>query len=298
MRFLPLATSRAASLVAAPLTVRHPDPVALLLPSCTAQGALGVAAVSGAVGVAAQLALTAVFRRSRSAWLSKEPGYIANQVVAIAYMLAATCIGGAMFCNPSSWPADATTAMLVPDGTIRFLGAVLFGELLIWDLPSAIFVPRLRRPDMLLHHAALAAGPAFIAMAHLPVFYYSWFIGLSELSTLPFCLNELGAYACDALAENEPDSAKLPALTKFRDVAQIFAALSFVAVRVVGWAAVCYLLLRDTLRVLPVVATAGMRQLLKAQLGFALGFYSLQLYWFSKLVRYTLTSGVGGSRTD
>jgi hypothetical protein len=213
-------------------------------------------------------------------------------------MLVVTVIGAALFCNPARWPADAAAAMLVPDGTIRFLGALLFGELVLWDLPSALFVPRLRRPDMLLHHAALAIGPAYVAMAQLPVFYYSWFIGLSEASTVPFCLNELGAYAHDALLESDPKDSRLGGIARWRDTSQVAAAVAFVAIRVVGWAWACFLLLRDTLRVLPLVPLSGPRGLLKLQLGFALGFYSLQLHWFSKLVRYTLSQGFGGSRTD
>ena len=34
--------------------------------------------------------------------------------------------------------------MLTPDGTARWLGAVLFGELVLWDFPCSLFIKKLQ----------------------------------------------------------------------------------------------------------------------------------------------------------
>jgi len=183
--------------------------------------------------------------------------------------------------------------MTAPSGTVRFLGAMLFGQLIIWDLPSAAFMKRLRRPDLVLHHLGLAVV-ALVATS-LPVFYYSWFIGLSEASTVPLAANDLFDELHNSVEAADPNSPRLPRLAFWRDTCQMFAALSFVAVRVLGWAWVVWLLFRDTLIVLPTSASLGLRGFLRGQLVLASGFFALQLFWFRKLVAYTLTSGFGGS---
>ena len=68
--------------------------------------------------------------------------------------------------------------------------------------------------------------------------------------------------------------------------------------RVVGWAWAVWLLFRDTLAVLPLAASYGVRSFLRLQLAMASGFYCLQLVWFGKLIAYTRQSGLGGSVPD
>mmetsp|Transcript_1794 Transcript_1794/g.4025 ORF Transcript_1794/g.4025 Transcript_1794/m.4025 type:complete len:140 (-) Transcript_1794:171-590(-) len=133
-----------------------------------------------------------------------------------------------------------------------------------------------------------------------PTFYYSWFIGLSEISSVPLALNEALGGAHDFEVEADPESPRLARLASFRDAAQMVAAAAFVVVRVIGWSWMCCLLLRDTLAVLPTAPTVGCgaRGILKLQLIMGGMFYLLQLFWFSKLVRFTLESGLGGARPE
>ena len=277
---------------------RRRPPVALAVPSIGAAAVWPVAAASGAVAAAAQLALVARFRRSTDEALSSEPGLRAYRIVAFAFTLLLAIVGSARFFNPATWPADAATAMLQADGTVRFLGAVLFGELLLWDLPCAIWIKKLRRPDLLIHHIGLAIGPALVASRFLPVFYYAWYIGVSETSSVFLAGNDFFAELHDAEADANASSARLPGLARWRDAFQISAAAVFVAVRVVGWAWAVWLLFRDTLAVLPLAASYGVRSFLRLQLAMASGFYCLQLVWFGKLIAYTRQSGLGGSVPD
>jgi len=136
--------------------VRTPTPVALLPPSIGPAAIGQTAAVAGAAAATAQVTLFALFRRSSDTAWSSRPGIVAYRVVALALGLTLTLVGGALFLNRSQWPQTAALTMTAPSGTVRFLGAMLFGQLIIWDLPSAAFMKRLRRPDLVLHHLGLA----------------------------------------------------------------------------------------------------------------------------------------------
>ena len=83
-----------------------------------------------------------------------------------------------------------------------------------------------------------------------------------------------------------------------RDICQIGAAVTFVLVRVVGWGYMVWKLFKDTLAVLPLAASVGVRGFLRLQLFMAFAFYCLQLLWFSKLVAYTRSSGLGGATPE
>ena len=56
---------------------------------------------------------------------------------------------------------------------------MVLGELVLWDLPCAIWVRKLRKPDMLLHHVGMAAV-ALNAMSYAPIFYGVFYLGLIE----------------------------------------------------------------------------------------------------------------------
>ena len=183
------------------------------LPSISAAAIWPTAAASGAVAVAAQLGLLAKFKSSKDPAVRSIAGLLAYRIIALAYTLVLTIVGGALWFNPARWPADAAAAMLVPDGTIRWIGAVLFGELILWDLPSTFWIKKLQKPDLIIHHVGLAIGPALVAMKFLPVFYYAWYIGLSESSSVLLALNEYFASLHTAIEDVEgEESPRLPAI--------------------------------------------------------------------------------------
>jgi len=280
-----------------PSFIRTPPPVASMLPAIGPQHVWRTAAVAGLTALTAQLGLTAILRRHPDKAWSSKPGIVAYRLVALIFGSVLTFMGGALFLNPACWPTTAAAVMTGHNGSVRVLGAVLFGQLVLWDLPTAAFIKRLRRPDLILHHVGLALV-AFIAMRFMPLFYYSWFIGLSEASTLPLAANDLFDELHRNVEESDANSPRLPGLASWRDYCQYAASASFVLVRVLGWAWVVFLLFRDTLAVLPSAASIGVRGLLRLQLGFAAAFYALQLFWLKKLVAYTMESGLGGAVPD
>ena len=66
-------------------------------------------------------------------------------------------------------------------------------------------------------------------------FYYSWFIGLSEASTVPLAANDLFDELHNGAAKVEAEgSPRLTRLAFWRDACQVAAAASFVCVRVLS----------------------------------------------------------------
>ena len=141
------------------------------MPTATADSVIAVAGVSGGLAVAAQLGLVALFKKAKNKpWLSESPGYVAHQLIALVFMTIATVVGAAAWFAPAPWMGSGASRFLLDNGTTRFLAAMLFGELVLWDLPCAIWIKELRRPDSLIHHVAMAAV-AFNAAWLAPIFY-------------------------------------------------------------------------------------------------------------------------------
>jgi hypothetical protein len=212
-----------------------------------------------------------------------------------------TLYGGAAWFAPTAWAGDAASRFLLTDGTTRFLAAMLFGELVLWDLPCAIWIKALRRPDSIIHHFAMAAV-AFNAAWLAPVYYGVFYLGLIELSTIPLNIHEYFAHAARAAERSvSPSAASRAAVVRFRalrDGWQAAAALSFVAVRGLLFTHVSAR--RFFPEILPLIAPSAAAHGLRAPLvGHAvsvLGFNVLQLYWLALLFSYTLKNGVGGER--
>eukprot|EP00962_Isochrysis_galbana_P047338 scaffold19286_cov146-Isochrysis_galbana.AAC.1 len=141
------------------------------IPTATADSVLAVAGVSGGIAVALQLGLVALLKQAKGKpWLSDAPGYVAHQLIALVFMLIATVVGTWAWLSPAAWAGSSASRFLVDNGTTRFLAAMLFGELILWDLPCAIWIKQLRRPDSVIHHVAMAAV-AFNAAWLAPIFY-------------------------------------------------------------------------------------------------------------------------------
>ena len=301
----PCSASSAPLLLARAVPRLAPPQLALLaLPTATSGSVWAVAAVSGGAAVAAQLGLVALLRRAKGRpWLSESPGFVAHQAIALVFMAIATAVGAAAWLSPAGWALEPAARFLTPDGTTRFLAAMLFGELVLWDLPCAIWIKQLRRPDSLLHHFAMAAV-AFNAMALAPIYYGVFYLGLIEASTLPLNAHEYFAHAARTLESLQPGA--LPGaerlLRRFRalrDGFQAAAAASFVAVRGVLFTAVS--LRRFYPEVAPLLASPAAARLRGPLWGHAVSvgaFNALQLYWLGLLVAYTVRNGVGGERPD
>jgi hypothetical protein len=151
-----------------------------LLPTATADSVLAVAGISGGIAVAAQLGLVALFSRAKGKpWLSEAAGYVAHQLIALVFMLIATAVGTCAWFSPAAWAGSGSSRFLLDNGVTRFLAAMLFGELILWDLPCAIWIKQLRRPDSVIHHVAMAAV-AFNAAWLAPIFYGAGFLSFAR----------------------------------------------------------------------------------------------------------------------
>jgi len=284
------------------------------LPACSAAQAPLVALASGSTAALAQTLLSRGMSKSAEPAVATTAGYRAHHAIAFCFMLFASIVGGAVWCSSGGWAGVAASrfATLGPaSDTVRFLAAVLLGELLLWDLPTAFWVKRLRRPDMLVHHAAMAIVAALVMRC--PVFYGAFYLGFIEISTLPLTANEFfgaaheanekqAAAPLDAPSLAEPSLAVregwMARLAWWRDATQVLAALSFVVVR-------GFLFTRVTIgRFVPectsVLRLAGLsvsyRASLQLMIFFTLSFNVLQLYWLFLLLQYTSKQGLGGER--
>ena len=158
-----------------------------LVPSIhTAPQALAVAAASGALAAGSTAAFTQLFRRVPD--LKGSAAFTAHRLVSLGYMVAASLIGVV------GWylvPAPLTPAarLLESSGSARFLGAMLLGNLVLSDLPLAAMVRELRKPDMVIHHIAMAIV-CLSAATYTPFHYCLFYLGVAELSSIPLQLSE------------------------------------------------------------------------------------------------------------
>ena len=170
-----------------PLARAQPPSMSLALPGCAASGIFAVAAKAGCATGIAQLGLQTFFAKSSDPVLAQAPGYSAHQLVALALMLYATTFGLLGWLSPPAYTATAAGRLLAVSASARFLGATLLGALLAWDIPTCLAVPRLRKPDVLGHHVAMAAT-ALVGCTALPTHYGLYYMGVVELSSIPLTI--------------------------------------------------------------------------------------------------------------
>ena len=230
----------------------------IALPVCPAGGVLTLAVKAGCATVLAQLGLVAAFRTSSDPVLKQAPGYVAHQLVALVVMLYATTFGLLGWLNPPATVATAAGRLLVVSDSARFLAATLLGALVAWDIPTSLAVPRLRKPDVLVHHLAMAAT-ALVGCTALPTHYGLYYMGAIELSSVPLTVYDAAEYATEAAGKTTPPCApaRVARLRAVRDSSRTVAALSFIAVRAVDFTRVTLLkFVPDALSVLrPEAAT-------------------------------------------
>ena len=298
---------------------RGMSPQMALLPSCTAAGVASVAVTSGCIGLMAQVALTFFFKQSKDPFLSRAPGYAAHQAIALLLMSIVSAFGLVGWVNPpAAATATAAARLLMPSDQARWLGAMLLGMLVAWDIPSCVRIGRLRKADTLAHHVGMAAV-ALVGATSLPTRYGLYYMGVAELSSIPLTLydgldaalevsssgaridasegGEASAGARDGSngAAVEANNAYAPerrdALRRLRDAMRTVAAVAFILVRALDFSHVTlFHFLPDVLAVLCLepTAIAGVVWPLRFMLVSSLGFVGLQLYWLSLFIRISL----------
>ena len=258
--------------------------LAPLAPVCATLGDAAVtAAWSGGGAVVAQLLLVAAFRRSNNRVLRELAGFAAHHTIELAFMILVTLVGAAGFLVPGAVGPTAAARMLAPNGTVRWLAAILLGKLMIWDFPCAFFIKKVRSAVILGHHAGMAATCALAL--HVPFCTGLFYLGVCELSTIPLQIWEGFEHAHKKAVDTAAPERQATRLAAVRDAGYTAFAPLFVAVRLLAFSWITFgCLLPDTLAVLPTAAAAGKRTALRMLCGFGVAFNALMLYWFGGAV--------------
>ena len=221
-----------------------------------------------------QLILTVIFRTASNRAVADAAALGAHQVVAFFFMILASLVGGsAWWLGLATPPASAHDRLLAPNGTARWLAAVMAGQLVIWDIPCSLFMKSLRKMDAVLHHVGMAIVGYNVAK-YLPDYYSLYYMGAIELSSIPLQLNDY-CRLNRAVVEG-PDA--IPALIKLNSINQMLTAFAFLFVRLLSFSYVTLALcIPDTLATIP---TAGEQKVpLQVLLVLLVAFQILQLYW-------------------
>ena len=236
------------------------------LPTCAINDVGRTLTVAGGTGLAAQICLDHVFRRFRV----RNSASRAHGVVALSFMI---LLSGYGLLGWQKAPTTAVDRLLLGNGSARWMGATVVGAMTLWDVPTTLLIRGLRKTDVLVHHCVMALV-ALVGAVQLPTHYAFFYLGVSELSSIPLVLLEL-------LAVND---AKTPGASKtLQTILETITALMFSVVRVFYFTKVTLLnFIPDVIN----VCTSGLRIPLKSRAAMyflfvaSLGFTALQLYWF------------------
>lgn len=278
-----------------------------MLPTCPTENVFKLATTAGCLGLGAQLFLTALFSKSKShPTLQQNPGYTAHTIVAFFLMVLVSYVGmiGYYF-NTTTASSTVMSRVLTPLEQSKWLGAIICGMFVAWDVPTSLLIPKLRKPDVIVHHAVMAIV-AFVGATTLPMRYVLYYFGVAELSSIPLLVYDQLSYNCEIVQKSQEqregkerddtatdnDSALLE---RWRDRAKVVAPVAFALVRAFHFTKVTVMnFIPDALSVLPTITAVGTSRILKLLIFASVGFASLQLYWFSLIVRAML----GGGRNE
>jgi len=241
------------------------------LPSCAITDVTRVAAASGCVGLVSQLALTKLIQKTKLRPIAR---YTAHTIVAMVLMLLVSSMGVVGWWY-TAIPATPYARLLEPVASARWLAAVVAGMFAIWDIPVSIAVPQLRKIDVIVHHIVMTIV-AWVGAVTLPMHYLFFYLGISELSSIPLlCYDQLQVTVM---------SMKESRLTTLRDRFQIMAAICFTLIRAYYFTKITLMHFVPDVRFVLPTANRAVNALRFGMIA-SIGFTALQLYWFSKIVR-------------
>jgi TLC domain len=254
--------------------------------------------MSAIVGLVSQWVFTRFFQK-----FDKDgAAFTSHSLVALIFMILLSVVGGIGWWNHGIFPSTPIDRLLVPNDQCRWLATIVTGMLTFWDLPTSLSIPRLRKPDVLAHHMIMSVT-AFVAAVYLPMFYVFFYMGVSEISSIPLIIyDQLSVWTSNTNSlsstvpnnGNEPDDGATEkpqsVLILTRTVFQVLAAVCFTMIRAVAFT---YITLRHFIPdVLHVLAQSPSRTpvvtALRFALGASIGFTALQLYWFWLMVKTIL----------
>jgi hypothetical protein len=171
-----------------------------------------------------------VFKRSKDRTLRESAGYTAHHIIALAFMIIATVVGSAGLLVPGAIGTTAASRLLVNNGTVRWLAAVLLGELLIWDFPCALFIKQLRGAVIMAHHVGMVFVCALATL--VPQAYGLFYLGACELSNIPLQVWEGFEYAKTQAEATGEEPRKVARLSKISEASYAIFSPLFVFVRI------------------------------------------------------------------
>eukprot|EP00593_Proboscia_inermis_P004586 CAMPEP_0171320744 /NCGR_PEP_ID=MMETSP0816-20121228/106730_1 /TAXON_ID=420281 /ORGANISM="Proboscia inermis, Strain CCAP1064/1" /LENGTH=213 /DNA_ID=CAMNT_0011817949 /DNA_START=309 /DNA_END=950 /DNA_ORIENTATION=+ len=179
--------------------------------------------------------------------------------------------------------STTTTRLLTHNPTSLHLASVILGIFIGWDIPTTLSIPKLRKWDVIIHHVCMAIVAYYGTIT--PMLYVLYYFGVVELSSIPLVIHDQLDHACTTSEKVSPR------LEKWTNGMKIVAALSFTAVRAFHFTKVTlFNFLPDVRFALRNWSLdAGVSRFFLQGIGVAsLGFTTLQLYWFSLIVRSVL----------
>jgi hypothetical protein len=283
--------------------------------------------IGGAAGIVALLCQCGLTKFLKQYKRRKDiASYTAHTIIALVFMMYVSvvgCIGWFMSSSGSS-PITPFDRLVLPNEQCRCMASIVTGVLLLWDLPTSMYVKSLRKLDVIVHHIVMTLT-AYFATTILPMYYVYFYFGVSELSSIPLLLYDQLCIMIETLNTSpsipvHDNSTKLDALVvddnnaitsdelidkqtnneliQLRDSMQIVAAVSFTIVRAIlfTYVTVRHFIpdVRSVIRLvqLPssmITVSSVIRPVQMKTLRFAfyasIGFTVLQLYWFLKMLR-------------
>lgn len=207
--------------------------------------------VAGGTGLVSQFGGSQLLKSSKQ----PKPGYTSHTITALIFMGYMSTLGWMGWCRPGS--------ELDP----RRLAAVVAGMIGIWDVPVSLWIKDLRKVDVIVHHILMAVI-AYLGAVCFPTPYVFFYLGLSELSSIPLLL-------LDQL--NQTGSAR--AIKQWKSPLEALTAVAFTLVRV-GWftQVTVFRFVPDMVKLLSTAPSSKL--LFRFLIVASLAFTCLQLYWF------------------
>jgi hypothetical protein len=197
--------------------------------------------------------------------------------MALMMVVSAMGVMGWWCCSGGGGFITASARLLEPVASARWLAAVVTGIFVFWDVPFSILIPDLRKPDVIIHHIAMTVVAA-VAAYRLPMYYVFFYLGISEISSIPLLIYDQLSLLIQKLDIGNNDTN----LEKWRDRFQGVAGASFIWIRAILFTKVTmWNFVPDVLSILP----AGGKALQFAMYA-CIGFTVLQLYWFSRILGF------------
>ena len=149
----------------------------LLADLSQATGLSQLALMSGCGCLTAQICLWLLFSfvLPVGPW-TKLPGFTAHQVICFPMMIYLAVVGVQAWLFPApeieAYGATMRSRVLEPHPIGGFLSHIVFGELVMWDIPCGLLVSNLREALMLAHHFGMAIV-AYACLGPLCSYYVS-----------------------------------------------------------------------------------------------------------------------------